>query len=76
MSVENSEDKRMASPGTVEARSLSTLLMGNGEGEPLDVIANQILMHYVGIGWISLRAATEEDYRRFPTVVWEDSHRK
>jgi len=52
------------------------MLMGNGEGEPLDVIADQTLMHYVGIGWIRLRAATEEDYRRFPTVVWEDSYRR
>lgn len=76
MSVESSEGQQIKCSGTVEARSLSALLMGNGEGEPLDVIANQTLMHYVGIGWIRVRAATEEDYRRFPTVVWEDSYRR
>ncbi len=56
---------------TINAVELSTWSMGDGRGKAMDVIVDGNVKHYVGIGWIHLREATEEDYHQFPIVFWD-----
>jgi len=54
----------------VSARELSKKAMVEGnESEYSIVIDNDIVKEWVGIGWIELRAATEEDLVLYPTVT-------
>ena len=53
---------------TVKRRKCSTLLMGDGGGKEKTVIDDGWVKDYVGIGWLTLRPATEDDYKKYPTV--------
>ncbi len=57
------------SPGTIDSYLLHTSRMGDGSGKPDKVILNGMLIAYVGIGWIDLHEATEEDKLAYPVVV-------
>lgn len=61
-----------ATVDTIEVRLLHTAYMGDGAGKPTKVITDGVLMAYVGIGWIRLRNATEEDYQNYPVAVDTD----
>ena len=54
---------------TVNAAELSNLRMtaGNEEKYPM-VIQNDNLKEWVGIGWVHIRLATDEDRKKYPTV--------
>jgi hypothetical protein len=53
----------------VKASELSTLKMTAGnEDRYSKVIQDGRLLQWVGIGWIDLRTATEEDYSNYPEV--------
>jgi len=58
---------------TVKRSKLSNLHMvaGNEEKYPT-VIHNDQLEEWVGIGWITIRPATDEDRLKFPTVIDDD----
>lgn len=52
--------------------NLSSLRMGSdpeSRGLPTHVIDGGIVKHYVGIGWVEERPATEGDYYSIPEVV-------
>jgi len=54
---------------TVKANQLSNLKMVAGnEKKYQTVIDNRIVKDWVAIGWIDMREATEEDYKKFPVV--------
>ena len=56
----------------VHARKLSKQAMAEGnESEYSIVIDNDIVKEWVGIGWIELRQATEDDLVLYPTVTRE-----
>ena len=51
-------------------RLTSVLLMGCREkGQPGIVIDGDRLIEYVGIGWIELRKATKDDFKKFPKLI-------
>ena len=57
---------------TVKASELSNLRMTAGNEEKYDmVIQNDQLKEWVGIGWVVIRLATDEDRLNYPTVVYE-----
>lgn len=56
-------------PAPINRLYLHPLYMGTGEGKPTTVIDKGVLTHYVGIGWISGKEATQEDYIKYPEVV-------
>ena len=57
---------------TVKASELSNLRMTAGNENKYDmVIQNDQLKEWVGIGWITIRLATDDDRKEYPTVVYE-----
>jgi len=55
---------------TVKREKLSNLLMVCGNEEKYDiVILDKTVKEWVGIGWVDVRTATEEDYDKYPVVV-------
>jgi len=60
----------MSKRNTVRIGEVSTLRMvaGNEAKHPV-VIHNDNLREWVGFGWITLRAATDKDRGKYPTVV-------
>ena len=54
---------------TVNVAELSNLRMtaSNEEKYPM-VIQNDNLKEWVGIGWVHIRLATDEDRKKYPTV--------
>lgn len=53
----------------VSRKNVSTLAMVAGNENKIDkVIHDGKLVQWVGIGWVELRDATPEDYRKFPEV--------
>ena len=56
-------------PKTVSARQCSSASMvAGGEAKLNMVIDGKDLCKWVGIGWVVLRPATEEDKKRYPRV--------
>ena len=54
----------------VHARKLGKVAMAEGnESKYSIVIDNDIVKEWVGIGWIELRTATEDDLVLYPTVT-------
>ena len=54
---------------TVSYKDVSKIAMTTGkEKEISKVIHNKTLCEWVGIGWVDLRPATKEDYKKYPTV--------
>ena len=54
---------------TIHVSRLSTFAMAaGGEKRVSAVIDNGELKEWVGIGWVTVREATEEDRKKFPTV--------
>ena len=54
----------------VQAAELSKFKMAGGnEKKYKAVIDKGILKEWVGIGWVDVREATEEDYEKFPVVL-------
>lgn len=54
---------------TVKATELSKLKMAAGNEKKYEaVIDNGILKEWVAIGWVDLREATDEDFKKFPVV--------
>ncbi len=55
---------------TVKATELSNLRMAGGNEKKYQaVIDNGILKEWVAIGWVDVRDATEEDFKKFPVVT-------
>jgi hypothetical protein len=55
---------------TVHAKELQNIRMaGHNEKKYPNVIDSGTLLEWVAIGWIELRKATDEDYKKFPVVV-------
>ena len=55
---------------TIEASQLSICRMVAGNEKKYKmVIDNKILKEWVGIGWVDVREATSEDYKKFPIVT-------
>jgi hypothetical protein len=53
----------------VHAKELSNIKMVEGNEHTYNiVIDNGILKEWVAIGWIEVREATPEDFKRYPTV--------
>lgn len=56
---------------TVHAREVSNIKMVSGnEKKYTKIIHNGIVKEWVGIGWIPLNEATQEDNEKYPTVVY------
>lgn len=54
----------------VEARELSSKAMCDGNESLYGIVVDgDTVKEWVGIGWIELRSATEEDREKYPTVV-------
>ncbi len=60
----------MKKPRTVTPRQCAIISMCDGRGEKTHstVIDEGIVKDYVGIGWIDIRKATSDDYKKYPTV--------
>ena len=55
---------------TVKATELSKLRMVAGNEKIYDAVIDEgVLKEWVGIGWIDIGPATEEDHKKYPTVV-------
>lgn len=57
-------------PKPVHVSRCSIIAMCDGRGETTHgiVIDDGIVKEYVGIGWIELRTATKDDYKKYPEV--------
>ena len=55
---------------TVEASELSKFKMAAGGEKRYDCVIDEgILKDWVGIGWVDVRTATKNDYKKFPVVT-------
>ena len=54
----------------IPAKELTNMAMVNGnESLYKVVIDNGFVKEWVGIGWLDLRKATPEDFKKYPTVT-------
>ena len=59
---------------TVKATELSKLRMVAGNEKIYDAVIDEgVLKEWVGIGWIDIGPAAEEDYEKYPVVTREKS---
>ena len=55
---------------TVRATELSKFRMVAGNEKIYSLVIDEgIVKNWVGIGWVDVGPATEEDYKKYPTVV-------
>lgn len=59
--------------GTIDPRELSVLRMKDGKNKPCEVIKDGSVFDYVGIGWIEVRRATQDDADTYPVVVYPEN---
>lgn len=56
---------------TVHVREVSNIKMVSGnEKKYTKIIHNGVVKEWVGIGWIPLNDATQEDEEKYPVVVY------
>lgn len=69
MKVKKKNEVKLKQPKTVKINECSNIRMVCGNEKKFDsVIHNGILKDWVGIGWIDVRKATKEDYKKYRTV--------
>lgn len=61
--------KKLKRPKPVKYRDVSTIAMvARNEGKIKKIIHEGEVKEWVGIGWVTLRKATDLDYRKIPEV--------
>lgn len=62
-------NKSLLCPAPIRVEKLSNMAMVSGREKTIThIIDNDIVKHWIGIGWIETGNASEEDYRRYPRV--------